>query len=288
MILIDEHVEAKLVEALEQLRPDPKLARCITLRPGAAIDKEILKQLVVAQSASHPVASDAQLYVCEDGDIFILAPSLPVKIAKDFIWRLASSLQQPASDDWVMIHELSLSLNKLLFFAQQKIDVQRRREETERARKAQLEQEHKRQAILGSGQRIKSDAIKARRANRQQPELMMIEDDAFSRRLVENVIQKKYPMTGLGEATHALETYAQLAPDLLFLDINLPDVTGHELLEKILALDPDACVVMLSGSADKENITHAMSRGAKGFIAKPFTKEKIIWYLDRFLTIQHA
>jgi two-component system chemotaxis response regulator CheY len=153
----------------------------------------------------------------------------------------------------------------------------------------QLQQQHerKRQAILNGGQQVKSEDIISRRASRETPELMMIEDDAFSRRLVENVLQKQYSITGLGEATLALETYARIAPDLLFLDIDLPDVTGHELLEKILKLDPNAYVIMLSGNCDRENITQAMSKGAKGFVAKPFTRDKLFQYITRCPTIHH-
>ncbi len=98
-------------------------------------------------------------------------------------------------------------------------------------------------------------------------------------------------MTGLSVATYALDKYTNIAPDILFLDINLPDVTGHELLEKILILDPDAYVIMLSGNCDRDNITQAISKGAKGFIAKPFTKDKLFQYIDRCPTIalkQHS
>ena len=130
-----------------------------------------------------------------------------------------------------------------------------------------------------------SQNITQRRAKRNHPEIMIIEDDPFSRRLVENTLLKKYPLTGLAEATYALDTYTRIAPDVLFLDINLPDVTGHELLEKIIIIDPDAYVVMLSGNSDRHNITQAMSKGAKGFVAKPFSKEKLFHYIEHCPTI---
>jgi two-component system chemotaxis response regulator CheY len=133
--------------------------------------------------------------------------------------------------------------------------------------------------------------IDQRRSSRKSPHFMIIEDDVFSRRLVENVLQKQYPLTGLGEATNSLQTYSRIAPDLLFLDINLPDVTGHELLERIISIDPKAYVIMLSGNADRENIMQAMRKGAKGFVAKPFTKDKLFQYIERCPTIaniQHA
>jgi DNA-binding NtrC family response regulator len=114
---------------------------------------------------------------------------------------------------------------------------------------------------------------------------MLIEDDAFSRKLVENVVGKQYEITSLATADQALNTYARTAPNLLFLDIDLPDVTGHELLAKIMALDPEAHVVMLSGNADRENISKALGIGAKGFVAKPFTRDKLFQYISRCPTI---
>jgi two-component system chemotaxis response regulator CheY len=209
-----------------------------------------------------------------------------VKDGREFILGVVNYVNRPATDDWVGFYEVSIHMNKLRAIVEQKLERQRSLEETKRRLLEQQEQERKRQAILNGGANGKSEDIKNRRVNRLKPELMMIEDDAFSRRLVENVLQKKYALTGLGEASTALNTYTRIAPDLLFLDINLPDVTGHELLEKILKLDPDAYVIMLSGNADKENITQAMSRGAKGFIAKPFTKEKLFQYIDRCPTIK--
>ena len=103
---------------------------------------------------------------------------------------------------------------------------------------------------------------------------------------MENVLQFKYVLTCQGEANYALETYARIAPDLLFLDINLPDVTGHELLEKIMRIDPDVYVIMLSWNADKQNISQAMQKGAKGYLAKPFLPDKLFQYIERCRTLK--
>ena len=114
---------------------------------------------------------------------------------------------------------------------------------------------------------------------------MVIEDDAFSRRLVEKVMKNVCTLTSLGSAETALDAYTLSAPDMLFLDINLPDVSGLDLLEKIRKIDPNAYIVMLSGNADRVNITTAMQLGARGFVAKPFTTEKLFQYVNRCPTI---
>ena len=287
MILIDEYVETKLAAALEALKINSAMARCIFLNLMNSTVADDFTEKLFELAQRHFTDVDAHIYVCEDGDIFVLAPTIPSKEGKEFVLSIGDHLKRPIDYDWVGFYEAPLQINKLLTIVEDKLARRRKIDDAKRKLIEQQQQERKRQAILNSSISDNSEGIKHRRANRAKPELMMIEDDAFSRRLVENVLQKQYALTGLGEATYALDTYARIAPDLLFLDINLPDVTGHELLEKILTLDPDAYVIMLSGNCDKNNITQAMSKGAKGFIAKPFTKDKLFQYIDRCPGIAH-
>lgn len=288
MIIIDQVVDSKLVATLERLREQSQSARGIYLDfKGLPLSPQI-KEKVVASAERHINSANSQIYLSEDGDIFILAPILSTKDGKAFMLDVGVTIGKAVTEEWARFIELPLHTNTLLALVDARIEKRRKEEEAKRKLLEQQEQERKRQAILNGGVSAKQEDIKNRRAGRKSSEIMIIEDDAFSRRLVENVLQKKFPLTGLGEATHALDTYARIAPDLLFLDINLPDVTGHELLEKIIALDPDAYVIMLSGNCDKGNITQAMSKGAKGFIAKPFTKEKLFQYIDRCPTIKHV
>ncbi len=293
MLLIDEQVEQKLVSELESLKSAPKTSRCIYFALAGdkiAGDKIVagFKDKLFELTQLYLSAADLQIYICDDGDVFILAPSIPVKDGKEFILSVVDYLDKPATDDWVGFYEVSLQINKLLLIVEQKIEKQNQIEETKRKLLEQKQQERKRNSILNSKTISAQDEIEQRRADRKSPHFMIIEDDAFSRRLVENVLQKQYQLTGLGDATNALQIYSCIAPDLLFLDINLPDVTGHELLERIIALDPKAYVIMLSGNADRENIMQAMSKGAKGFIAKPFTKDKLFQYIERCPTIGHV
>jgi two-component system, chemotaxis family, chemotaxis protein CheY len=288
MILIDTHADIKLAEALEVLRAEPNATRCIYF---SLMDKPAISGItekIIASASQHIGSSDLKIYLCEDADICILAPTINSKDGKQFILDVAAYANMPATGDWVGFYEVSLQINKLLVTVEHKLETRRKAEQAKQKLLEQQQQERKRQLILNGGEKNTSEDIKKRRANRNAPEFMIIEDDTFTRRLVENVLQKKYAMTSLGEADKALDTYTRLAPDLLFLDINLPDVTGHELLEKILALDPDAYVIMLSGNCDRENITQAMSKGARGFIAKPFTREKLFQYIDRCPTIKQA
>ena len=280
MILIDEDVDLKLAAALESLRDKPDATRCIYF---SLMDKPAIagiKEKIIASAKQHIATVDTKVYLCGDADICILAPIINSKAGKEFILDVAAHANMPANGEWVTFFEVSLQINKLLITVEQKLEKLRKQEEELQKLTEQQRHERKRRYILSGGSSSTSEEIKSRRCNRCAPELMMIEDDLFSRRLVENVLQKKYNMTGLSEATYALDKYTNIAPDLLFLDINLPDVTGHELLEKILILDPDAYVVMFSGNSYLDNVTNALSNGASGFISKPFKKEKMRQYIQ--------
>jgi two-component system, chemotaxis family, chemotaxis protein CheY len=285
MLLIDEGAEFKLAEKLKALRAEPDRTRCIyfTLKDSSPIPG--MKEKIVESTRKHLTSVGTEVYVCEDGDICILAYEFFGKLGRELILDIVDFADRPASDEWVELFDLTEQISKLIVKVDKKVEICREAEKVELRRVEQHQTEQKRQAILSGGLQCKSEEIKHQRQNRSAPELMIIEDDPFSCRLVENVLQRKYSLTALNNTDDALDKYTQLAPNLLFLDINLPDVTGHELLEKIIKIDPDAYVIMLSGNADKENITQAMSKGAKGFVAKPFARDRLFHYIESCPTI---
>jgi two-component system C4-dicarboxylate transport response regulator DctD len=132
---------------------------------------------------------------------------------------------------------------------------------------------------------LDSKRLTTARTNRTVPEIMIVEDEPFSRRLLEKLLPPEFKVTSLGEADDMLSRYAITVPDILFLDINLPHVNGHELLERVLALDPNAFVIMISGNADRQNVLKAMQRGASGFVAKPFSRDRLFEYIRRCPTL---
>lgn len=282
MILIDEEAESTLAAFLEafKLAPDHSM-RCLHFHARRTAGKAGLKEVLIASAQRNLVASNPRIFFCEAGDIIVIADPIPSRDGNRVILDVVDYLNIAADQHWVVFDELSRQSSALLACIEPALEKRRIAEEEARRLEAQQMQARKRQAILSGAVFNPSIDIQQRRAQRNNVELMMIEDDAFSRRLVENVLQKKYALTSLGDATHAIDTYARTAPDILFLDINLPDVTGHELLERLLTIDPHAHVIMLSGNADQANIVVAIGKGAKGFIAKPFTKEKLFQYIDR-------
>ena len=82
----------------------------------------------------------------------------------------------------------------------------------------------------------------------------------------------------------AIDLYKTTKPDLVILDILMPDMNGLEALRKIREMDPDARVLMCTASEQSSHVQEALSLGAKGYIVKPFTKEAILSTIEKAFT----
>lgn len=112
------------------------------------------------------------------------------------------------------------------------------------------------------------------------PQTILIADDDFFMRG-----KAKIALQGLAELIEAesgdlvLDLYKKHRPALVLLDIHMPKRDGKEVLAEILAHDPNAYVIMVSADAQVQNIQTTRFSGAKGFVAKPFTKDSLLKYV---------
>lgn len=83
-----------------------------------------------------------------------------------------------------------------------------------------------------------------------------------------------------GEA--AVQSFKQNRPDVVFLDIELPDMDGQSILKQIKVAKENAFVVMVSAHSSVDNVKTAISNGASGFIVKPFSPKKITSVLKKY------
>ncbi|HOO51553.1 MAG TPA: response regulator [Alphaproteobacteria bacterium] len=120
------------------------------------------------------------------------------------------------------------------------------------------------------------------RAHRSRPLVLLVEDDAFTQQLVKLAIKDEFEIISAETALQALAYYQRHLPDMVFLDIQLPDGNGINLLQKISAADANNYIVMLSSHTQKEKIIECQGFGAKGFIGKPFTRQRLVDALQKF------
>ncbi len=108
---------------------------------------------------------------------------------------------------------------------------------------------------------------------------ILITDDAlFMRVTLKNILtQNGYEV--VGEATNgaeAVDLYNSLKPDLVTMDITMPEMDGISALKAIKAADPGAVIVMCTAMGQKNMVVEAIQSGAKDFIVKPFQPERVL------------
>jgi DNA-binding NarL/FixJ family response regulator len=101
--------------------------------------------------------------------------------------------------------------------------------------------------------------------------ILIADDHAMVRDGVKNLIQQNKDLTVIGEArsgNETLELYEKLKPDLLIMDISMPDMNGMEVSRTILAKNPNANIVILSMYDDEDYISRCLEYGVKGYVVK--------------------
>ena len=108
--------------------------------------------------------------------------------------------------------------------------------------------------------------------------VLVVDDAAFMRKMVSDALSKGGHEV-VGEAGNGLEAIAQfqaLKPDLMTLDITMPEKDGLSALADIMAADPSARVVMCSALGQESKVLEAIKLGAKDFVVKPFQPDRVI------------
>jgi two-component system, chemotaxis family, chemotaxis protein CheY len=107
--------------------------------------------------------------------------------------------------------------------------------------------------------------------------ILVVDDAAFMRKMVSDTLTKAGHDV-IGEACNgveAVERYTELKPDLMTLDITMPEKDGLTALAEIRALDPSARVLMCSALGQESKVLESIRLGAKDFIIKPFQADRV-------------
>ncbi len=282
MIVIAKEAETKLLEELQACREDHPTQRCLYMAFSAVdVPKKELFESFLKLLHEVPDAYNAQVFICQDRDVFILMQGFMQRHFTDFLKTLAAELHKPELVNLGDIMEVGLNWTKLDTMCQRKMEKIRNELAKETEEKRKEEAEKATLEIMDTLDPGEISSIARRRAKRTSPVVMVVDDDQIVRTLVGNVLREKYDWTYAKDGQGALREYVASAPDVLFLDIGLPDINGHDVLESIFQMDPDAHIIMFSSHKDKQNIMRALEAGAKGFIGKPFTRDKLFQYIDR-------
>ena len=116
--------------------------------------------------------------------------------------------------------------------------------------------------------------------------ILLVDDAAFMRKVVRDTLSKN-GYNDLYEAVDgadAVEKYSEISPDLVIMDITMPNMDGLEALKAIRAKNGNANVVMCSAMGQEAMVIEAIKSGAKDFIVKPFKPDRILATAEKILS----
>lgn len=280
-MIIAKEAEKKLFEQLNDDVVHNPLVRCLYVRLSTLdIDFKEWFPRFAYEFSKYFDDKNLSVYVCHDRDIFITSRVVTQTKFDQFTAYLTQKLQPALPTELATFFEVGIDWGRLKTLCQRKIDAFSEKKKIKNIVKKDIIASVTTDQTFGALDVNLISSLSMRRDMRNDTDIMVVEDDIFSQKLIQNALSH-YDVSFIEDGQGAVMNYVAKAPDVLFLDIGLPDIDGMTVLKKIFDIDPDAYVIMFSGNGSKENIMNALEIGAKGFVGKPFTKDKLFAYIEK-------
>lgn len=116
--------------------------------------------------------------------------------------------------------------------------------------------------------------------------ILIVDDAAFMRMMIKDILSKNgYEVVGeAADGQQAVEQYKEHQPDLVTMDITMPEMDGITALKEIKKLNPNAKVIMCSAMGQQAMVIDAIQAGAKDFIVKPFQADRVLEAIGKALS----
>jgi len=117
------------------------------------------------------------------------------------------------------------------------------------------------------------------------PKVLIVDDAAFMRMMLKDILTKNgYEIVGEAENGQiAVDKFKELRPDLVTMDITMPELDGISAVKKIKGIDTNARIVMCSAMGQQAMVIDAIQAGARDFIVKPFQPERVMEAIQKAL-----
>ena len=116
--------------------------------------------------------------------------------------------------------------------------------------------------------------------------ILIVDDASFMRMMIKDILTKN-GFEVIGEAENgikAVDKYKELGPELVIMDITMPEMDGIQAVKEIRNVNPDAKIVMCSAMGQQSMVIEAIQAGAKDFIVKPFQTDRVIEAVKKVLS----
>jgi two-component system, chemotaxis family, chemotaxis protein CheY len=116
--------------------------------------------------------------------------------------------------------------------------------------------------------------------------ILVVDDAAFMRMMIKDILIKNgYDVVGeAADGQQAVEKYTELRPDLVTMDITMPEMDGITALKEIRKINPNSKVIMCSAMGQQAMVIDAIQAGAKDFIVKPFQADRVLEAISKTLS----
>lgn len=116
--------------------------------------------------------------------------------------------------------------------------------------------------------------------------VLIVDDAAFMRMMLKGILQKEgYDCVEATTGREAIARYQETRPDLVTMDITMPDMDGITAVKQLIQAHPEARIVMCSAMGQQGMVMDAIQAGAKDFIVKPFKAERVLEALHKTLSV---
>ncbi|HOV26879.1 MAG TPA: response regulator [Pseudobacteroides sp.] len=115
--------------------------------------------------------------------------------------------------------------------------------------------------------------------------ILIVDDAAFMRMMIKDILSKNgYEIAGEAEnGAKAIEKYKELSPDLVIMDITMPEVDGIQAVKEIKKINTDSKIIMCSAMGQQAMVIESIQAGARDFIVKPFQAERVVEAVKKVL-----
>ena len=114
--------------------------------------------------------------------------------------------------------------------------------------------------------------------------VMVVDDAAFMRlRCAKMLTEKGYEVVEAADGLEAVEKYKEYGPNVVLLDITMPNMDGIAALKRLLEMDPQAKVAMVTAMGQQSMVIEALKSGAKDFVVKPFDAARVLAAVEKLV-----
>lgn len=279
--IISQNAERILLSTLEQGDMRQKLRGALHFYCSKLERKPKEEEILITL---RPLLEDKQaaLYFFHDGDLVITWSGIQKAVLDDLCNRLYSHFRLTGNEPFHTYYDFNAHGEDLRLLCKHKIEALMQPEKDIPA--IPIPKSEIPIAFGASLEQLKLlHAAMKERKQRKKLEILVVEDQPFSRKLLLSLLGRIYKVYPAANVRAALELYLAIAPDIVFMDIELPETNGHELAAVINQLDSEAYIIMVSANNYIEDVTLAKKNGAKGFIIKPYNRQKIFEAIEKYI-----